>query len=144
MKRMTVEVDPFLRELELYCYTSAIATLSGEDEAPFVIDLKRRPDGVDYGYTPYHKELFKNQLARMAKQGAALILRSFLRDERDPETGHPIKELRGYSLRLNGRRLEWNQISAEEMFLCQNTDAGTGEMLLPERGVRYCGSDSSH
>ncbi|HLK56352.1 MAG TPA: hypothetical protein VKU00_07295 [Chthonomonadaceae bacterium] len=130
-----VDVSSFLRELESHCYTSAIITLSDGQEQPFVIDMEKTQTGFTYGYAVQHKALFIRRLGQCQLGG--LIMRSFLKDERDPETGYPIKELRGYHVGVETGELTWVKISEEEMFLAQNTDNETGDMLLPERGVRY-------
>ena len=69
---------------------------------------------------------------------AAVVSRAFLQ-ETDQATGFPIKELRGYIIQRERDRIVWSQLSADEVFLAQNTDRDTGDMLLPESGVRYCG-----
>lgn len=77
-------------------------------------------------------------LHRMVTEGAeaGIIVRSFT-----SETSHmlpdgtdiPVKEIRGWHLR-NG---VFHRLDEQAMFAASCTDAGTGEALAPERGVRH-------
>src|ERR1700733_9818475 len=80
----TPEIQTLLDELEACCYSSAIITLIGGNEQSYVIDLKKTSQGYAYGYHPAHKALFVSKLVQNGD--GALVLRSFLEEERDPET----------------------------------------------------------
>jgi hypothetical protein len=92
---------------------------------------------VRYGDKPGVKEFFLTLLASQCQPTGSLVLRSFTA-ETDPLTKLPVKELRGYLLDRQGNRLEFEKLSPEMMFACQNTDAETGEPLPLEQSVRYC------
>lgn len=130
-------LSSLLQELESHCESSAIATFLDSDGEVFVVDLTRENDSIHYGYQEGVKELFMLKLLKGVKNQASIILRSFT-DEIDQYTNLPIKELRGYILRKNGDRIEFNKISAKMMFACHNTDAQTGEPRPLEQSVRYC------
>lgn len=127
----------FLEELESYCYKTAIATFVGSHGKPFVIDLQRQGSRVTYGYQKGSKELFMAKLLNGCNPSGSLVLRSFT-SEIDELTHLPIKELRGYVLRYEDDKLEFDKLSPSVMFACQNTDAQTGEPLPLEQSVRYC------
>src|SRR5437868_12376261 len=97
-------VASFLDALEKHCPTDAKLTLVGDADELFEIDLHRTPKGVVYGYHATHKALFISRLVRQATNTAAVVLRTFLLEERDRETGYPNKEIRGYRLSLDGER----------------------------------------
>ncbi|WP_017721788.1 hypothetical protein [Kamptonema formosum] len=130
-------VKEFLEELESHCHSKAIATFAGSDGDGFVIDMERKGHQVRYGYEPGVRELFATKLGSRCEPGGSLVLRSFT-SETDPLTKLPVKELRGYILQREGNRLEFQKLSPEMMFACQNTDAETGEPLPLEQSVRYC------
>jgi hypothetical protein len=130
-------LNEFLEELESHCHSKAIATFVGSDGDGFVVDLERKGNRVRYGYEPEVKELFVTQLASRCKPAGSLVLRSFT-SETDSLTKLPIKELRGYVIQREGNRLEFEKLSPEMMFACQNTDAQTGEPLPLEQAVKYC------
>ncbi|MEB3829936.1 hypothetical protein [Phormidium sp. CCY1219] len=130
-------VNQFLAELESHCPQRAIATFLGSDGQPFAIDLTRKGTQIIYGSQPQMKELLIAKLLHHTHPVASLILRSFL-PELDELTQLPIKEIRGYVLKRLGSQLEFEKLSPEQMFACQNTDAETGEPLPLEQSVRYC------
>lgn len=130
-------LNELLAELESHCPKRAIVTFLGSDGYPLTIDLDRQGDQVTYGYEAHTKELFLRQLETQCDRVASLILRSFT-DVIDPIAQLPIKELRGYVLKRQGNRLEFEKLSPERMFACQNTDSQTGEPLPLEQSVRYC------
>jgi hypothetical protein len=135
---MTIKgLNQLLAELESHCPKQAILTFLGSDGQPFVINLYRQGNQVQYGEEPYSQELFLRQIQIQCDPVASIILRSFT-PEIDPITQLPIKELRGYVLQRQGNLLEFEKISPETMFACQNTDAQTGEPLALEQSVRYC------
>jgi hypothetical protein len=135
---MTIKgLNQLLAELESHCPKQAILTFLGSDGQPFVINLYRQGNQVQYGEEPYSQELFLRQIQIQCDPVASIILRSFT-PEIDPMTQLPIKELRGYVLQRQGNLLEFEKISPETMFACQNTDAQTGEPLALEQSVRYC------
>jgi hypothetical protein len=128
------QLTTLLHDLESYCYTTAIVTLTTEDDQlPLTMDLHREDGAVQFGYAPGHKDLL---MARLINYGG-LILRSFL-EEKDPQTGLPIKELRGWSLMLGDGDLVVTRIPADDLYWACNTDSQTGERLKPEPDVRYC------
>ncbi len=130
-------VNQFLEEIESHCPQNAIVTFLGSDGESFVVDIKREGDQVNYGYQWGIKELLISKLLSKTEPVASLILRSFL-PEIDELTHLPIKELRGYVLKRHGSELEYEKLSPELMFACQNTDAETGSPLPLETSVRYC------
>lgn len=130
-------LNQLLAELELHCYQRAIVTFLGSDGQPLAIDLDRQGTQVTYGSEPYTKELLVRQIQSQCDPVASIILRSFTA-EIDPIAGLPIKELRGYTLKRQGNQLEFEKLSPEKMFACQNTDAQSGEPLPLEQSVRYC------
>lgn len=130
-------VNQFLEEIESHCPNNAILTFLGSDGESFVLDLKREGDQVNYGYQWGIKELLISKLLSKTEPVASVILRSFL-SEIDELTHLPIKELRGYVLKRHGSELEYEKLSPELMFACQNTDAETGNPLPLETSVRYC------
>lgn len=132
-----VSVNQFLKELESHCPKNAILTFLGSDGESFVVDLQRDGDQVSYGYQWGIKELLISKLLSRTEPVASVILRSFL-PEIDELTHLPIKELRGYVLKRQGSELEYEKLSPELMFACQNTDAETGNPLPLETSVRYC------
>ncbi len=123
----------FIREIELYCYTTAIVTFVTMDGKELMLDLQRKGDKVKYGYQRHAKEQF---MARLL-QGGSLILRSFT-EERDAESQLPIKELRGYVVTAQDQDLSFVRLLPDDLFWASNTDAITGEKLPPQRAVRYC------
>lgn len=127
----------FLQELESHCIWTTIATFVGSEGKPFVVDLKRQGDQVTYGYSIGVKELLIANLLNNCNPTGSLILRSFT-SEVDEYTQLPIKELRGYVLKLQDDELEFEKLSPEMMFACHNTDAQTGEPTALEQSVRYC------
>lgn len=130
-------LERFLEELESHCHTTAIATFMNSKGESFVVDLTRMADRVDYGYHSSIKKIFIEKLIEGCNPSGSLILRSFT-SEIDRITQLPYKELRGYSLGREGNNLEFEKISPELMFACQNTDAETGEPLPLEQALRYC------
>ncbi|HKD76372.1 MAG TPA: hypothetical protein VKB76_12795, partial [Ktedonobacterales bacterium] len=128
------QLTTLLHDLESYCYTTAILTLTTEgDKLPLTMDLRREDGAVQFGYAPTHKDLL---MARLINFGG-LILRSFL-EEKDPQTGFPIKELRGWSLVSEDGELVVTRIPADDLYWACNTDSQTGERLQSEPDVRYC------
>src|ERR1051326_3102950 len=93
-----------LEELEYHSSSGAIITLIGESEQPYVIDLRKISGEYVYGHHPAHKAQFISKLLQPGM--GALVLRSFRDEEQDPETGLPIKELRGYTLMMHGDELQ--------------------------------------
>jgi hypothetical protein len=135
---MTIKgLNQLLAELESHCPKQAIVTFLGSDGQNFAINLYRQGSQVSYGEQEHTKELFLRQIQSQCNPIGSIILRSFT-PEIDPMTQLPIKELRGYILKRQGDRLEFEKISPETMFACQNTDAQTGEPLALEQSVRYC------
>lgn len=130
-------VSLFLQELESHCFSRAIATFLDSEGKPSVINLKRQGQQVKYGEYWGVKELFIAKLRVGCNPTASLILRSFT-PEIDEFTQLPIKELRGYILKGEGNDLEFEKLSPNTLFACQNTDAETGEPLSLEQSVRYC------
>lgn len=130
-------VQRFLQELESHCSASAIATFLGSEQKPFVVELMRQGNQITYGSETGVKELFVAKLIGGCNPTGSLILRSFTL-EIDGLTQLPIKELRGYILQCQGDNLEFEKLTPELMFACQNTDAQTGEPLPLEQSVRYC------
>jgi hypothetical protein len=130
-------LDEFLQELESHCPEKAIATFLDSEGESFVVDLTRKANKVKYGYDRHVKPLFIKKISQGCHPYASLILRSFTKDI-DQLTHLPYKELRGYILKSFGDRLEFEKLSPEMLFACQNTDAQTGEPLPLEQSVRYC------
>ena len=130
-------LNELLAELESHCHKKAIVTFLGNDGYPLTIDLDREGNQITYGHEAHSKELFLRQLQTQCDGVASIILRSFT-NETDPIAQLPIKELRGYVLKRLGNKLEFEKISPERMFACQNTDSQTGEPLPLEQSVRYC------
>lgn len=132
-----LELDSFLEELESHCFSTAIATFMSSEGESFVVDMNRKAGSVNYGYQRGIKEIFREKLSQGCNPSGSLILRSFT-SEIDHLTKLPFKELRGYMLRRLGNKLEFEKLSPELLFACQNTDAQTGEPLPLEQSVRYC------
>jgi len=130
-------LDKFLQELESHCPEKAIATFLDSEGEYFVVDLSREADRVKYGYDRHAKALFRKKISQGCDPYGSLILRSFT-GETDQLTQLPYKELRGYILKSLADRLEFEKLSPEMLFACQNTDAETGEPLPLEQSVRYC------
>jgi hypothetical protein len=130
-------LDQFLQELESHCPKKAIATFLNSEGECFVVDLTREADKVKYGYDRRAKELFRKKIGQGCHPYGSLILRSFTA-EIDHLTHLPYKELRGYILKAFDDHLEFEKLSPEMLFACQNTDAETGEPLPLEQSVRYC------
>jgi len=130
-------LEEFFQELESHCYGQAIATFMSSEGDFFVVDLNRKTGKINYGYEKGTKELLKIKICQGSDPCASLILRSFTR-EIDELTKLPYKELRGYVLRCFDNQLEFEKLSPETLFACQNTDAQTGEPLPLEQSVRYC------
>ena len=130
-------LERFLEELECHCQSTAIATFMSNKGESFVVDLQRKGKTVVYGYHKSVKKLFTEKIRSGCDPSASLILRSFTL-EIDELTKLPYKELRGYLLTQQGNELEFQKISPEQMFACQNTDAKTGEPLPLEQSIRYC------
>lgn len=131
------KVRLFLEELESHCDSTAIITFLDSDSQSWVIDLKRQGQKFIYGTDLATKELFVAKLISGCQPYASLILRSFTPDI-DEFTQLPIKELRGYFLKGDGKDVEFEKLSPNAMFACHNTDAQTGEPLPLEQSVRYC------
>ncbi|MBE9229847.1 hypothetical protein IQ264_31070 [Phormidium sp. LEGE 05292] len=130
-------LDQFFQELESHCPEKAIATFLDSEGECFVVDLTREVDKVKYGYDRHTKALFSKKITQGCHPYGSLILRSFTA-EIDRLTHLPYKELRGYILKAFNDRLEFEKLSPEMLFACQNTDAETGEPLPLEQSVRYC------
>lgn len=130
-------LEQFLQELESHCSGKAIATFLNSEGECFVVDLIREANEVKYGYDPEIKALFSQKISQGCDPYGSLILRSFTA-EIDRLTHLPYKELRGYILKAFDNRLEFEKLSPEMLFACQNTDAETGEPLPLEQSVRYC------
>ncbi|OKH31626.1 hypothetical protein NIES2119_28265 [[Phormidium ambiguum] IAM M-71] len=130
-------LDEFFQELESHCPKKAIATFLNSEGECFVVDLIREADAVKYGYDRHIKALLSQKISQGCTPYGSLILRSFT-TEIDRLTRLPYKELRGYILKSIDDRLEFEKLSPEMLFACQNTDAETGEPLPLEQSVRYC------
>ena len=130
-------LDQFLQELESHCPKKAIATFLNSEGECFVVDLLREANEVKYGHDLHIKALFCQKISQGCTPYGSLILRSFTA-EIDRLTRLPYKELRGYILKTINDRLEFEKLSPEMLFACQNTDAQTGEPLPLEQSVRYC------
>ena len=130
-------LNQFLALLESHCYSRAILTFLGSDGRNLAIEVDRQETQITYGYEAHIKELFLRQLETKCDPVASIVLRSFTA-EIDPISQLPIKELRGYVLKRIGDRLEFETLSPEKMFACQNTNAQTGEALALEQSIRYC------
>ncbi|WP_204104663.1 MULTISPECIES: hypothetical protein [Spirulina sp. CCY15215] len=133
----TPGLQNLLNCIEEHCLSSAIATFLDSNGIPFVIDLKRQGDRVQYGYQIGMREIFMAKILNGCNPSASLVLRSFT-SEIDEITELPIKELRGYILMRSKNDISFEKIPAHTMFACQNTDAKTGEPLPLEQSVRYC------
>ncbi|MFB2835420.1 hypothetical protein [Floridanema evergladense] len=130
-------LEKFFQELESHCPDKAVATFLNSKGECFVVDLIRESDKVKYGYDRHVKAMFKKEISQGCHPYGSLILRSFT-GEIDRLTRLPYKELRGYILKSSADRLEFEKLSPEMLFACQNTDAKTGEPLPLEQSVRYC------
>mgnify|MGYP006271355013 CR=1 FL=1 len=130
-------LERFLEELESHCQTTAIVTFMDSSGEPFVVDITRNGDRIQYGYQRGIKKVFVQKIMSGCNPSGSLILRSFT-SEIDELTKFPYKELRGYILERRGNNLVFKKLSPEMMFACQNTDAQTGEPLPLEQSVRYC------
>ncbi|MEM1610202.1 MAG: hypothetical protein QXQ57_00970 [Sulfolobales archaeon] len=158
----------FLEEIERHIYSDAILTISStklsrprswRDLQDAVIELynmglekigdqeiirwdaKKLKDGfVIYGANPHlwpdFYRWFKESL--LQSKILAILLRSF-RKEIDEITRLPIKEIRGYIVRIEGNNLKYTQLSARELLEAHTRDPKTGEKLEPEPAVIFCG-----
>lgn len=124
-------------ELESHCSSTAILTFLDSEGEVFVVDLTRKHNQINYGYQRGVKELFMIRLLKGVTSQGSIILRSFT-DEIDQYTNLPVKELRGYLLKREGDRIEFDKLSPNMMFACHNTDAETGQPRSLEQSVRYC------
>lgn len=129
--------SPLFLELESHCSSTAILTFLDSEGEVFVVDLTRKRNRVNYGYQRGVKELFMIRLLKGVTTQGSIILRSFT-DEIDQYTNLPVKELRGYLLKREGDRIEFDKLSPNMMFACHNTDAETGQPRSLEQSVRYC------
>jgi hypothetical protein len=127
------KLDSFLIEIEGYCYGHAILTVTSLDGRTFTVDLRRKGALVKYGYGPGVKELL---MARLC-QTTGIILRSFLPDKH-LETGHPMKELRGYCTFIENSAFDYQKVPMDELKVSCETHCETGEPLEPEKEVIYC------
>lgn len=130
-------LSPLFLELESHCNSTAILTFLDSEGEVFVVDLMKKHNRVNYGYQKGIKELFILRLVKGVTSQGSIILRSFT-DEIDQYTNLPMKELRGYLLRREGDRIEFDKLSPNMMFACHNTDAETGQPRALEQSVRYC------
>jgi hypothetical protein len=124
-------------ELESHCNSTAILTFLNSEGEVFVVDLTRKHNQVNYGYQMGVKKEFIFRLVKGVTSQGSIILRSFT-NEIDQYTNLPMKELRGYLLRREGDRIEFDKLSPNMMFACHNTDAQTGQPRSLEQSVRYC------
>lgn len=130
-------LSPLFLELESYCNSTAILTFLDSEGEVFVVDLTRKHNRVNYGYQKGIKELFILRLVQGVTSQGSIILRSFT-DEIDQYTNLPMKELRGYLLKLEGDRIEFDKLSPNMIFACHNTDAEIGQPRFLEQSVGYC------
>ena len=129
----TEKLDSFLIEIEGYCYEHAILTVTNLEGQTFTVDLHRKGALVKYGYGPLAKALLVAKLCHPS----GIILRSFL-PEKHLETGHPLKELRGYCTFIENSTFEYQKVPIDELKVSCETHCETGEPLEPEKEVIYC------
>ncbi|MGD0886798.1 MAG: hypothetical protein ABSA46_18305 [Thermodesulfovibrionales bacterium] len=133
-----IDSAAFFDELKRRVYTTATATFAGgEDVLKF--DIHKNESGtLVFGYSWEESDILHTRLHRFLVEyiGVGLILSSFT--ER-MQSGLPIRELRGYSVRLGENNIVlFKKQSKAELFAACNTDFTTGEPLTPEIAVEYC------
>jgi hypothetical protein len=135
-------LDELFAEIEKYCYTSSIVTITNSLGETFQFDLNRQGEKIKYGYHPGHEALIRARVLRMLTEGgrAGFIVRSFL-EGKHPETGFPYKELRGYLVWIENNAIKFEALSAREVMEAHTTDASTGEPIPAEKEVIFCGPD---
>jgi len=139
-------LSAFLGEIDKHVYKAAQLTFSYKGEADvrtetWDINRNRRDGRLVFGASPSLWPEFYGRFVEAASGAGFLpvILRSFT-NEVDEETGLPVKELRGYVVRVSsGRGLTYEQVSARELAEANNKDPRTGMPLEPEPAVVYVG-----
>jgi hypothetical protein len=111
----------------------------------FDYDPKTRIWGYDERWRALLLAKLVNALSEPGS-GVGIMLRTFTKKTekvRCPNGKNltvPVKELRGYSLKANSKRIEFRQCTQSELFDSCNTDADTGKPMTPELAVVYCES----
>ena len=135
-------LEEFLTELATNVATNGILTFTSTDAGTQTWDVRRSKGGLSFGTCAAQNLAFRSRFLlamRSSKMGmVGLILRTFT-DRRDDVSGMPVKEVRGYTVRLNGSRVEWEQLSAKDVASASGTDVKTGKILPKERAVVFCG-----
>ncbi|MGC9165488.1 MAG: hypothetical protein ACP5GU_07170 [Thermoprotei archaeon] len=139
MTTVKISLDPLINEIKKYVYRNGIITLASLNYAQ-AWDVRKENDKLIFGTQPFHTELFYARIARLLMENGSFsfILRSFT-DKKDNKTGWPIKELRGYTVKLENNTIKFNQSTLEELI---NAHIIYKNMkLAPEPAVIFCGPD---
>lgn len=138
-------LDELLDALERHCQTSAIVRVSGPTGEDCTFDIQRKKDGeIAYGYEPGHELRIRASVLRLISAGetAGITVRSF-RNETNPASNLPYKELRGYTAWVTNNHIDFEQQSAAAVYEAFTTDAATGNPIDPEPEALYCGPHST-
>ncbi len=136
---LSLDIDSFMDELDRHISTTGILTYLSE-RGTETWDVTRKGEKLFLGTNSSQNSRFRAILTRTIKnsQIVSVILRSFT-TEKDPLSGFPVKELRGYLLSVENDHLKWYMIDAEDLMESHNTDSLSGDKLEPEQSVIYCG-----
>lgn len=128
-----------MNEIKKYVYSNGIITLSSYGYAQSW-DVRREDDKLIFGTEPFHTPMFITRIMNLLFTNGlvSFILRSFT-DKKDNETGLPIKELRGYIVKLENNIIKFDQITLEELITAHTTYENI--RLAPEPAVIFCGKD---
>jgi len=132
----------FAKEIGKHVSKSGMITFSSKHLGTQRWAVEKRKNGeLRFGIDMSQSSFFPAEFLRIVSQEkfVGLVLRTFT-EEKDDATGLPMKELRGYSVFLDGgRKIRFRQLSAREVAEASTTHYQTGKFLAPEKGVIYCG-----
>ena len=141
-----IDSAAFFDELKKRVYTNATATIASRNNI-LKFDIHKNESGnLFFGYSREESAILHARIYRFIGEynSIALILRSFT-ERMHMRSGLPIKELRGYSVRLGeNNTVLFKKASKAELFADFNTDTKTGEPLTPETAVEYCDDSLSN
>ncbi len=146
----SVEIEGFqelVREIGKHVLKRGIITFTSEQRGGQKWAVEKTREGeLRFGVDKFQSSLFPAKFLGILAEDkrVGLILRTFTA-ETDESTGHPVKELRGYVVSLDGGRIvHFSQLTARQVAEASTTHHGTGKFLAPESEVVYCGPDHDY
>lgn len=99
---------------------------------------------LQYGLDSVQSLLFPARFYNILSEGnVGIILRTFT-SQRDRVSGFPIKEIRGYLVRMESTEIIWRQLSVKEIEEAHCTDARTGKPIPREPDIVFFGLGEYH